>query len=49
MWIVIETYGGPEYAIVCTNEDGYNLLFSTEEEAKYYADNECQDGRILEI
>lgn len=49
MFIVIEKHGGPEYAIICTNEDGENLIFDTNEEAEKHAKEECQDGVIVEI
>lgn len=48
MYIVIETHGGAEYAIIVTNEDGENLVFDTPEEAQIEADN-CQDGVVVEL
>lgn len=48
MWIVIEKHGGPEYAIIVTNEDGENKIFETEEEAQAEADD-CQDGIIVRL
>jgi hypothetical protein len=47
-YIVIETFGGPEYAIIVTDEDGSNKVFDTKEEAQIEADD-CQDGIILEL
>jgi hypothetical protein len=47
-WIVIETHGGPEYAIIVTNEEGENLIFNTHEKAITEA-LECQAGIIVEI
>jgi hypothetical protein len=49
MWIVIEKHGGPEYAIVCTDENGNNRVFDTKQEAETYADYDCQDGMAIEI
>lgn len=49
MFIVLELHGGAEYAIVCTNEDGVNLIFDDRDEAESYAQDECQDGRIVEV
>jgi len=47
-YIIIEAHGGPEYAIICTDTDGNNLIFDTIEEAEAEAAN-CQDGHIVEI
>ncbi|MBS1501476.1 MAG: hypothetical protein JST32_05410 [Bacteroidetes bacterium] len=47
-YIVIETHGGPEYAIICIDENGNNLVFETCEEAGEEAAN-CQDGIVVEI
>lgn len=49
MWIVIECHGGPQYATICVDADGNNMIFSTEEEAQKYADEECQEGLTLGI
>lgn len=48
MFIVIEKHGGPEYAAICTDQEGNNLVFDTREEAQKEADD-CQDGIIVEI
>ena len=47
-YIVIERHGGPEYAIIITDEDGNNLIFETYQDARQEA-NECQDGLIVEL
>jgi hypothetical protein len=47
-FIVLETHGGAEYAIVCTDTDGNNLVFDTREEAEAEA-ADCQDGIVVEI
>jgi len=47
-YIVIETFGGAEYAIIVTDEEGNNLVFDTLEEAQDEAD-ECQGGLVIEI
>lgn len=45
-YIVIEAFGGAEYAAIVTNEDGSNQVFDTEGEAQKEADD-CQDGLIF--
>jgi hypothetical protein len=47
-YIVIETFGGAEYAIIVTDEDGNNLVVDTHEEAQDEADD-CQGGLVVEI
>ena len=47
-YIVIETFGGAEYAIIVTDEEGNNLVFDTLEEAQGEADD-CQGGLVVEI
>lgn len=47
-YIIIEAHGGAEYAIVCTDENGNNLVFDDLEAAEAEAVN-CQDGRVVEI
>jgi hypothetical protein len=47
-FIILETHGGATYAIVCTDENGNNLVFDTREEAEAEA-AECQDGMIVEL
>lgn len=47
-YIVIETHGGPEYASICIDTEGNNLVFETAEEAQKEADD-CQDGLVVEV
>jgi hypothetical protein len=47
-YIVIETHGGPEYAIIVTDEDGNNKIFDTRREAEAEA-ADCQDGVVVEL
>lgn len=47
-YIVLECHGGPEYAIVVTDEDGNNKVFTSFAEAQKEADD-CQDGLVVEI
>ena len=47
-YIVIETHGGPEYAIIATTEDGVNKVFDSFEEAQTESED-CQDGMVIEI
>lgn len=48
MYIVIEKFGGAEYACIVTNEDGENKVFDTIEEAQIEADD-CQDAIIVPL
>ena len=48
MFIVIEKHGGPEYAIIVTDEDGNNKVFNDRDEAQAEADD-CQDGIVIEL
>jgi len=47
-FIIIECHGGPESAIICTDENGNNLVFEDKEEAEAEA-AECQDGIVVEL
>ena len=47
-FIVIETHGGPEYAIIVTDEDGNNRVFENREDAEAEA-ADCQDGLLVEL
>lgn len=46
MYIVIEKFGGWQYAAIVTNEDGEVKVFDTKEEAQAEA-NECQNGIVI--
>jgi len=48
MFIVIEKFGGAQYATVITDEDGNNMVFEFRELAQFQADN-CQDGIVVEL
>jgi hypothetical protein len=48
MFIVLETHGGAEYAIVVTDEDGNNKVFEKYEDALEEAEK-CQEGLIVEV
>ena len=45
-FIVIESFGGPEYAIIVTDESGNNLFFEEYQEAEEEAKN-CQQGLVV--
>jgi hypothetical protein len=47
-YIVIETHGGAEYAIIVTDENGENKVFDDKSEAEAEAAN-CQDGIVVEL
>lgn len=48
MYIIIEKFGGAEYAIIVTDEEGNNKVFTTKKVAQKEA-NDCQDGIVVEI
>lgn len=48
MYIVIETHGGAEHAMIVTDELGRNKIFEKEQEAQREADD-CQSGIVIEI
>ena len=47
-FIVLECHGGPEYAIVVTDEDGNNKVFDSYNDALTES-NDCQDGMIIQL
>ena len=47
-FIIIECHGGASYAIICTDENGNNLVFENREDAEAEA-ADCQDGLIVEL
>jgi hypothetical protein len=47
-YLVIELFGGPEYAAIVTNEKGDNLVFEMLEDAEQEAD-ECQLGLVVNV
>lgn len=47
-FIVIETHGGPEYAIIVTDQDGNNLIFDNRLAAEAEA-ADCQAGVVVEL
>lgn len=48
MFIVLECFGGAEYAFVVENGEGLNLTFTTKEEAQKEA-NLCQQGVVVDL
>lgn len=48
MFIVVETHGSPEHAIIVTDEDGNNIVFDTYSEVENEA-NGCQAGIVVEL
>lgn len=48
MYIVIEKFGGAEYASIVTDENGNNKVFENKVDAQEEA-NECQDGIVVEL
>lgn len=48
MYIVIEKFGGAEYASIVTDENGSNKVFESMIDAQEEA-NECQDGIVIEL
>ena len=47
-YIIIETFGGSEYATIVTDEAGNNFVFENREDAEAEA-ADCQDGLIVEL
>jgi hypothetical protein len=47
-YLVIETFGGAEYAIIVTDETGQNKVFDELQEAEAEA-ADCQDGVVIEL
>ena len=47
-YIVIEIFGGAEYAAIVTDQEGNNLVFEKQEDAEAEA-SDCQDGLIVEL
>ena len=45
-YIVIETFGGPQYAIIVTDENGNNLVFDEYDQAEQEA-SDCQHGLVV--
>jgi hypothetical protein len=48
-FIVIESHGGAEYAIVCTDTDGNNVVFETRNEAEAKNRRLPKAGFVVEI
>lgn len=48
MYIVIETFGGPEYYSIVTDESGKNKIFEILAEALLEM-QDCQSGIVVEI
>jgi hypothetical protein len=49
MYIVLDVFSGAEYAYICSTETGENLCFDTEEEAKAYGSENCQEPIVVKI
>jgi hypothetical protein len=47
-YIVIEAFGGAEYAIIVTDENGQNKIFDNKADAEAEA-ADCQDGIVVEL
>lgn len=47
-YLVLEIHGGPQYAAICTDTDGNNLVFDNRLQAETEA-SDCQNGLIVEI
>lgn len=45
-FIVIEKF---DFVAICTNEDGETMYFETREDAQKHADEECQNGQVVEL
>ncbi len=47
-YIVIECFGGAEYATVVTDENGSNKVFDDLDSAEIEA-ADCQEGKVIEL
>lgn len=47
-YIILETLGGAEYAVIVTDEQGNNLVFDERTDAEAEAAG-CQDALIVEV
>ena len=47
-FVVIETFGGAEYAVVVSDENGQNKVFNERADVEAEA-ADCQDGIIVEL
>ena len=47
-YIIIEMFGGPEYASIVTDQEGNNLVFENRKAAEAEA-ADCQDGVVVEL
>lgn len=47
-YIIIEKFGGAEYATIATDENGNNLVFDDKGDAEEEA-ADCQDGIVIEL
>jgi hypothetical protein len=47
-YIIIETHGGPQYAVIVTDTEGNNLVFDDIGEAEKEA-ADCQDAIVIEL
>jgi len=47
-YIIIEMFGGPEYATIVTGQEGNNLVFETCEAAETEA-SDCQNALVVEL
>ncbi len=48
-YIIIEVIEGPEYAVICTDEEGNNIIFDSLSCAEAFAENECKKGLVVEV
>ncbi|MFH0989873.1 MAG: hypothetical protein V1799_07650 [bacterium] len=47
-YIIVETFGGPEYAAIVVDVEGNNKVFIDKGEAEKEA-ADCQDGIVIEL
>jgi len=47
-YIIIEAFGGADYAIIVTDENGQNKVFDELADAEAEA-ADCQDGIVIEL
>jgi hypothetical protein len=50
MYLVLDTFNAPVHSpMICVNEDGETLTFSTYEEADAFGQENCQEYQVIKV